>query len=68
MSEPKYFPIIKDREEQQRMLEEAYQSGLISEDEYMFMMQMVPEELGERDVAKSLEIMRRIGVLGRLDY
>lgn len=68
MSEPQYFLLIKDKEEQQRMLEEAYRSGLVSEDEYMFMMQEAPEGFSQRDITRMMEIMRRIGILGRLDY
>lgn len=67
MGAPRYFFQIRDKAAQKSALEEAYRAGLVSEDEYMLCAKD-PDDASEGDVGKVLEIMARIGVLGKVYY
>ena len=63
-SEFSYFFVVNDRAVVDEMLNEAYHTGLVSEDE-MALLNSSPEGLTGRDIERTLEVMYRVGILGR---
>ena len=67
MSEPRYFVKVADFEEWGQIIEDAYQTGRISEDEYVILQK--GESTGDpEDLRTSLEVMVRVGILGKVYY